>query len=52
MNIFWKIIIRQQELYNLILTQNIINIMLYDFQILNKTIEEIEIENRILNLYQ
>jgi hypothetical protein len=52
LSIFWKILIRQQELYNLILTQNIINIMLYDFQILNKTIEEIEIENRILNLYQ
>ena len=52
LSIFWKILIRQQELYNLILTQNIINIMLYDFQILNKTKEEIEIENRILNLYQ
>jgi len=52
LSIFWKILIRQQELYNLILTQNIINIMLYDFQILNKTIDEIEIENQILNLYQ
>ena len=51
LSIFWKILIRQQELYNLILTQNIINIMLYDFQILNKTKEEIEIENKILNLY-
>jgi hypothetical protein len=52
LSIFWKILIRQQELYNLILTKNIINIMLYDFQILNKTKEEIEIENKILNLYQ
>ena len=51
LSILWKILIRQQELYGLILNQNIINIMVYDFQILNKTNEEIEIENKILNLY-
>jgi len=52
LSIFWKILIRQQELDGLILNRQIVNIMLYDFQILNKTIDEIEIENQILNLYQ
>ena len=51
LSILWKILIRHQELYGLILNQNIINIMIYDFQILNKTNEEIEIETKILNLY-
>ena len=52
LNILWKILIKQKELNQLILSKNVENVMEYDLKNINKTNEEIEIENKILNLYQ
>jgi hypothetical protein len=51
LTILWKILIKQQESIDLILSKNVISIMEYDLKILNKSTQEIEIENKILNLY-
>ena len=52
LTILWKILIKQQESIDLILSKNVISIMEYDLKILNKSTQEIEIENKILNLYK
>ena len=52
LTILWKILIKQQESIDLILSQNVISIMEYDLKILNKSNDEIEIENKIINLYK
>jgi hypothetical protein len=51
LTIFWNILIKQER-NGLILTDYIISIMKYDFEVQNKTIKEIEIEDKIINLYK
>jgi hypothetical protein len=51
LNILWKILRKQKESHNLVLSKNVENVMEYDLKTINKTNEEIEIEDKILNLY-
>jgi len=52
LSILWKILNKQEELYGLIINTNIVIIMDHAFVDLNKTNDEIEIENKLLNLFK
>jgi hypothetical protein len=52
LSILWQILKKQEELYGLIINSNIVIIMDHAFVDLNKTNDEIEIENKLLNLFK
>ena len=52
LSILWKILKKQEELNSLIINKNIVIIMDHAFIDLDKTNDEIEIEDKLLNLYQ